>query len=146
MMIRVLAADETVAGSEIRDALGEGGMFEVTCLSDGLEAYTEVVRIKPHLCLLSLTLPNVSGYEIYRELRGHPSAEIRNTSAVFLADVPLEDFDLPPMGKDRGSSLHVLSRPLDKAKLIEAVETYAEGDLNWERFDRRIQADVQSSS
>ncbi len=141
-MIKILIGDEENVTKTIREVLGEGGMFEFHSLSDGLAVYTATVEQKPHLCLLSLTLPNVTGYEIYREIRGHQSPGIRNMPIVFLGPSDAVN-DLKPLGKDRGGSLPILTKPLDRNHLIDTVEAHLEGALAWERFERRLGPELE---
>ena len=47
--------------------------YEVSIIRDGAEAIKAIWELKPHLIILDLILPHVTGIEILRTLRGNPA-------------------------------------------------------------------------
>ena len=64
----VVVEDEPSLIFTLQDTLESEG-YEVTVVSDGANAIETVKKVDPDLMLLDLMLPNVSGYDICKEIR-----------------------------------------------------------------------------
>jgi twitching motility two-component system response regulator PilG len=56
--------------------------FSVVLISDPVKALMQIIRSKPDLILLDVTMPNLDGYELCSLLRKHPS--FRNTPIIMV--------------------------------------------------------------
>lgn len=56
--------------------------FSVVLINDPIKALMQIIRSKPDLILLDVTMPNLDGYELCSLLRKHPS--FRNTPVVMV--------------------------------------------------------------
>lgn len=56
--------------------------FSVVLISDPVKALMQIIRSKPDLVLLDVTMPNLDGYELCSLLRKHPS--FRNTPIIMV--------------------------------------------------------------
>jgi twitching motility two-component system response regulator PilG len=56
--------------------------FSVIMISDPVKALMQIIRIKPDLILLDVTMPNLDGYELCSLLRKHPS--FRHTPVIMV--------------------------------------------------------------
>ena len=75
-MKRILIIEDDITIAEmVRDFLAIDG-FEVSISTDGAEGYKKALAEKFDLILLDLMLPNMSGYEICRNIRDEIDAPI----------------------------------------------------------------------
>jgi DNA-binding response OmpR family regulator len=65
----VLVVDDDPGFREFVRCLLERAGFVVVLAADALSAFEAVAEREPQLALLDVRLPNVSGYELFRELR-----------------------------------------------------------------------------
>jgi two-component system alkaline phosphatase synthesis response regulator PhoP len=56
--------------------------YQVSTAKNGVEAIEQAKKIKPHLILLDIMMPELDGVEVCRELRSNP--EFKNTIIAFL--------------------------------------------------------------
>lgn len=64
----LIVEDEPSLVFTLKDTL-EAENYRVTVVTDGAEAVNTVQKVEPDLMILDLMLPNVSGYDICREIR-----------------------------------------------------------------------------
>ena len=76
--------------------------------------------------VLSLTLPNVTGYELYAAIRGHQNAALKNVGILFIGDKPPHG-QLKELGRDEGKGLVVLTRPVSESAAVDALESVLTG-------------------
>jgi DNA-binding response OmpR family regulator len=80
-MKRILIIEDDISIAEIeRDFLEIEG-FEVVISNDGLDGYNKAIKEKFNLILLDLMLPNMSGYEICKNIRNEIDVPILMVSA-----------------------------------------------------------------
>lgn len=72
MTQRVLVVDDDRTVSDVVCRYLEHAGYEVSHVGDGADALTAIARRAPHLVVLDLMLPKVSGLEVCRELRSAP--------------------------------------------------------------------------
>src|ERR671925_1708136 len=74
--MRILVVeDEPQISNFLRVGLGYEG-FSVAVAEDGHEALAELTRFKPHLVILDLMLPGISGMELAQRMRADPELMI----------------------------------------------------------------------
>lgn len=64
----LIVEDEPSLVFTLKDTL-EAESYDVTVVTDGAEAVKTVQKVEPDLMILDLMLPNVSGYDICKEIR-----------------------------------------------------------------------------
>lgn len=69
---RVLIVDDNVDGASSMSMMLEVQGYETRICHDGLEAVTAAEQFHPHLILLDIGLPGLSGHEVAREIRKAP--------------------------------------------------------------------------
>ncbi|MBF2085027.1 response regulator [Thermoleptolyngbya sp. C42_A2020_037] len=91
-------------------------MFSVVLISDPVKALMQIVRTKPDLILLDVTMPNLDGYELCSLLRRHPS--FRNVPVVMVtSNTGLID---RAKAKLVGASGY-LTKPFNQSDLLKVV-------------------------
>ena len=70
--VKVLIADDKVAGRELVKMVLENDVYEVFEARDGIEAIDMAHLLLPELIILDLHMPGVDGFGVIRELRQHP--------------------------------------------------------------------------
>ncbi|AVT30863.1 DNA-binding response regulator [Plantactinospora sp. BC1] len=74
MTHRVLVVDDDQTVSDVICRYLEHAGYQVNHVGDGAAALTAVARQAPHLVVLDLMLPKVSGLQVCRELRARPDS------------------------------------------------------------------------
>jgi len=69
----VVCIDDSQTVLKSIDAFLDDSIFSVVMISDPVKALMQIVRSKPDLILLDVTMPNLDGYELCSLLRRHPS-------------------------------------------------------------------------
>ncbi len=69
---RVLVVDDDVKLARLSETFLRRGGFDVTLVHTGGEALLAAQTAKPDLILLDVDLPDLSGLEVCRQLKGHP--------------------------------------------------------------------------
>lgn len=91
-------------------------IFSVVLISDPVKALMQIVRTKPDLILLDVTMPNLDGYELCSLLRRHPS--FRNVPVVMVtSNTGLID---RAKAKLVGASGY-LTKPFNQSDLLKVV-------------------------
>lgn len=70
---RIVCVDDSITILKAVEAFLDDSMFRVTCITEPVDALMEVIRSKPHLILLDITMPDLDGYEFCALLRRHES-------------------------------------------------------------------------
>jgi DNA-binding response OmpR family regulator len=113
--LRVLVVDDNVQHVITTRLLLQHAGFEVGIALRGGEVFAEVGRFKPDALLLDIGLPELSGYEIARELRiAHPDLLIIAMTAY---GTQIDKMLARMAGFD-----HHLTKPYDPAALVTLLE------------------------
>ena len=72
---RILVIDDDIGMADLLGDFCEALEFEVRCVTDGREALRAAIDFRPHLITLDIEMPYVNGYEVLRQLRGHPATD-----------------------------------------------------------------------
>ena len=85
--LRVLIVNEDFRSADsIKYALQELGCFTTLTACSARKALLAAVDFAPSLALLDLELPDMSGYELARQLRSHPNSGVRRTPLLAIAE------------------------------------------------------------
>lgn len=94
----------------------DDSIFSVVMISDPVKALMQIVRSKPDLVLLDVTMPNLDGYELCSLLRRHPS--FKNVPVVMVTgNTGLID---RAKAKLVGASSY-LTKPFNQSDLLKVV-------------------------
>ena len=94
-------------------------MFSVVGVTDSLKALMEILRTKPDLILLDITMPNLDGYELCSLLRKH--SQFKNTPVIMVTGkTGLIDRAKAKMVKASG----YLTKPFSQGDLLKIVFKY----------------------
>jgi len=125
MTIRVLIADDQdLVRTGLRMILDAQPSIEVCGeASDGHEAITEAMRLRPDVCLFDIRMPGLDGIEATRHLAGPDVAEP-------LAVVVITTFDLDEYvhGALKAGARGFLLKDAGPDLLVQAIHAAAEGD------------------
>jgi two-component system CheB/CheR fusion protein len=117
--LRVLVVDDNVEHVVTTRLLLQHAGFEVSLAFRGREVFAEVGRFKPEAMLLDIGLPELSGYEIARELRiAHPHLLI---VAVTAYGAQTDRMLAAMAGFD-----HHVTKPYDPNAVVSLLERHAE--------------------
>jgi DNA-binding response OmpR family regulator len=70
---RILVIDDDIGMADLLGDFCEALGFEVRCVTDARDSLRAAIEFRPHLITLDLEMPFVNGYEVLRQLRGHPA-------------------------------------------------------------------------
>lgn len=115
---RVLIVDEEADLVQLlQRALSEEAGYEVRSASSAFEAGVEAGSFKPHVILLDISLPGVSGRELCRYVRSHPDLQGTKIIAVSGAITEGQAQALRQEGFDG-----CLPKPFEVRQVVSAIE------------------------
>jgi adenylate cyclase len=115
---KILVVDDTPKNVKLlADLLTVKGYGVVTAAS-GREALAQVEAERPDLVLLDVVMPEMSGYEVCRKIRGNPATEILPIVMVTALDPGEERIK----GLDAGAD-DFLTKPINQAELFARVKS-----------------------
>lgn len=118
---RVLIAEDEPPIVTSLDFLLKNRRIDTRSATDGEAALTLAAEFKPHIVLLDVMLPKVSGFEVCRAIRTkRPAYDLR---VIFLTARGSE-LDIA-RGREAGADLHI-GKPFSTKELIEEVEKLLE--------------------
>ncbi|MGF1499706.1 MAG: response regulator [Elainellaceae cyanobacterium] len=90
--------------------------FSVVVINDPIKALMQIVRSRPHMILLDITMPNLDGYELCSLLRRHPS--FRKTPIIMVTgNKGIVDRAKAKLVRASG----YLTKPFTQAELLKVV-------------------------
>lgn len=112
---KILLIEDEVPLSMILKDLLESRNFEVTCVTDGAEAYPAYLSTKPDILLLDVMLPGNTGLYIARKIR----TEDKQTPILFMTarSMPADVLD----GFEAGGNDY-LKKPFDMEELVVRIK------------------------
>ena len=115
---RILIVDDEPSITKLLQfALERSGRFEVRCENDGLKALASAKAFLPHLVLLDVNLPGITGGEISAQLQEDPS--LRRIPVIYLTGMVSQE----EMGQGLTIGGHpAIAKPVQLEKLIECIE------------------------
>ncbi len=129
----VIAEDSTILREALRKLISETAGFDVVGeAKDGDEAIECVEKLKPHLVLMDLSMPNMMGWDAIREIkRRSPETRILTLTVHKENDFILASFHAGADGYALKDSTH--------AELVEAIKNVLNGRYH---IDSRISKKV----
>jgi len=113
----LIVDDDTIIVETLVLALEEEDRdYEIISAADGFEAGIQISRIKPHLVILDIMMPDINGYEVCRRIK--TDEETRETKVIVLSAY-LEEESYRKM-REYGADL-CYSKPLPLEKLKAEV-------------------------
>ena len=116
-MAKVLVIDDEKDIADLVMLVLELGSHKVTVCTEPDQAVPTALQVQPELILLDVVMPNVDGFEVFRELREEPA----------LAKVPIAFLTSNNKSVDLMVGLHVMkaedyiTKPFGKQELLDRV-------------------------
>jgi CheY-like chemotaxis protein len=114
---RILIADDNQANCELLEAYLSEIDCDVQIAVDGQDTLAKVASFKPHLILLDVMMPKLSGFEVCKLLKGNPQTQ---PILVLMVTALNEPGDIE-RGVKAGTN-DFLSKPVNKLELLKRVE------------------------
>ncbi len=114
---RILIADDNAANCELLEAYLAGLDCDTEIAVDGQDTLDKVDSFKPHLILLDVMMPKLSGFEVCRKIKDNPATQ---HTLVLMVTALNETGDIE-RGVQAGTD-DFLSKPVDKTGLVKRVE------------------------
>ncbi|MCW4352096.1 response regulator [Hoyosella sp. YIM 151337] len=143
-MIEVLVVDDDVRVAQNHHELVDSvpGFRVVGIAHTARQAVAQVRRHSPDLVLLDLFLPDASGLDVLKELRG-PQAEASGRLVDVLVITALRNVEHLRSALHNGA-IYYLLKPFPLSALREGLERYAAAQKKLTRMDSATQNDVDS--
>jgi two-component system, OmpR family, alkaline phosphatase synthesis response regulator PhoP len=114
---RILIADDNEPNVELLEAYLSALDIEIAVAVDGQDTLSKVASFRPHLILLDIMMPKLSGFEVCKKLKGDPA-----TSGIMILMVTaLNELGDIERGVQAGTD-DFLSKPVNKAELLIRVD------------------------
>jgi CheY-like chemotaxis protein len=114
---RILIADDNEANVELLEAYLAGMPVETAVAKDGQDTLDKVAAFHPHVILLDVMMPKLSGFEVCKQLKGNPA-----TSGIMILMVTaLNELGDIERAVQAGTD-DFLSKPVNKAELLKRVD------------------------
>ena len=121
-MTRVLLADDHPMIAAALDVLLRGSDYELVGRArSGADALAQVQRLKPHLLLLDVNMPDGSGIDVLRQLRAG-----RRAPAVILLTAGMDDQQL--IAADKLGPEGIVLKTSDPGLLLDCMEQVRKGE------------------
>lgn len=114
---RVLIADDNEPNVELLEAYLAGVDVEIAIAVDGQDTLDKVAAFKPHVILLDVMMPKLSGFEVCQKLKGDPAT----SNVMILMVTALNELGDIERAVDAGTD-DFLSKPVNKIELVKRVE------------------------
>lgn len=114
---RVLIADDNEANVELLEAYLGGLDVETAIAVDGQDTLDKVASFQPHLILLDIMMPKLSGFEVCQRLKSDPAT----SSIMILMVTALNELGDIERAVEAGTD-DFLSKPVNKVELVKRVE------------------------
>jgi adenylate cyclase len=115
---RILVVDDTPANVKLLEQLLKASGYEAVSALSGAEALQKLESTQPDLVLLDVVMPNMSGYEVCRAIRGVAASALLPVVMVTALD-PAEE---RVKGIEAGAD-DFLSKPINQAELLARVKS-----------------------
>jgi PleD family two-component response regulator len=127
---RILIADDTPQAAELHEVYLANEGYEVRIASDGEQTLRQVAEWHPHLILLDVMMPRLSGFEVCKRLRADPATRDIAILMVTALDQPADVERAVEAGTH-----DFLSKPINKTELLQRVRSMlnvrqVKGELN----------------
>ncbi len=120
IQLRILVVDDNEASARTMGWALELFEYDVRLAHDGTTALATALDYRPHVILMDISLPEVSGYELCQVMR--TKHEFENT--LFIAQTGWGEAEHRRRSADAGFAHHML-KPVDMIKLERILLEYA---------------------
>lgn len=92
--------------------------FDVTGANGGREGLAAIARVQPDLVLLDLMMPDIDGWEVYRQMKANPR----------MKDIPVIILTAKAQSIDKVLGLHIakvqdyITKPFGPTELLSSIE------------------------
>jgi CheY-like chemotaxis protein len=117
MAHRVLIADDNEPNVELLEAYLAGLDVEIAVAVDGQDTLDKVAEFQPHVLLLDVMMPKLSGFEVCQRLKSDPAT----VGVMVLMVTALNELGDIERAVDAGTD-DFLSKPVNKIELVKRVE------------------------
>jgi two-component system, OmpR family, alkaline phosphatase synthesis response regulator PhoP len=114
---RVLIADDNEPNVELLEAYLADLEVDTEVAIDGQDALDKVASFQPHLILLDVMMPKLSGFEVCKQIKQDPTTR----STMILMVTALNERGDIERAVDAGTD-DFLSKPVNKLELVRRVE------------------------
>jgi CheY-like chemotaxis protein len=114
---RILIADDNEPNVELLEAYLSGLDVETAIARDGQDTLAQVAEFQPHLILLDIMMPKLSGFEVCKKLKSDPAA----SGIMILMVTALNELGDIERAVAAGTD-DFLSKPVNKTELLKRVE------------------------
>jgi putative two-component system response regulator len=114
----ILVADDQVANRELLDELLTTQGFKVITACDGAETLHQLTRVPVDLVLLDVMMPQLSGFEVCKEIKASPDTYLIPVILVTSLSDKQDRLEGIQVGAD-----DFLSRPIDRTELLARVRS-----------------------
>jgi CheY-like chemotaxis protein len=114
---RILIADDNEQNVELLDAYLSGLDVETAVAVDGKDTLDKVASFDPHLILLDIMMPKLSGFEVCKQLKSQPQTR----GIMILMVTALNELGDIERAVQAGTD-DFLSKPVNKVELLKRVE------------------------
>lgn len=114
---RILIADDNEPNVELIEAYLSDLDCEIQIAVDGRDTLDKVASFEPHLILLDVMMPKLSGFEVCKQLKGDPST----SQIMILMVTALNELGDIERAVEVGTD-DFLSKPVNKLELLKRVE------------------------
>jgi CheY-like chemotaxis protein len=115
---RILIADDNQPNRELLEAYLAGVECDVEHAVDGQDTLAKVKSFQPHLILLDVMMPKLSGFEVCQKLKADPASR---KILILMVTALNETGDIERAV--RAGTDDFVSKPVDKFGLLKRVET-----------------------
>lgn len=122
---RILIIDDEVDVLETLAQTLKSHQYQCLTLDSPENVLKLAIEWKPHLILLDLNLPKISGMGLLREIKDNP--KLAHIPIIILSG--LSDHDVINMGLELGAKAY-LDKCCGKRELLSAVKNYADDSLS----------------
>ena len=115
----LMADDDKIILQGIADFLRSRN-FQVVTVESGTELLERVESVRPNILLVDIQMPGITGFEVFKKIRGHPDVRISR--------IPMIALTALAMSGDRERCLaaganEYMSKPVSFEKLVETIQT-----------------------
>jgi two-component system alkaline phosphatase synthesis response regulator PhoP len=114
---RILIADDNQPNVELLEAYLAGLDVDTAIAVDGQDTLTKVAEFKPHLILLDIMMPKLSGFEVCKKLK----SDAATRGIMILMVTALNELGDIERAVQAGTD-DFLSKPVNKAELLKRVD------------------------
>lgn len=130
MTDRILIADDNAPNRELLEAYLTSLDCELETAADGQETLSKVASFQPHLVLLDVMMPKVSGFEVCKQIKQDP--KLKKTMVLMVT--ALSELGDIERAVEAGTD-DFLSKPVNKIELLKRVENM----LKMKDYDDEVQ-------